>query len=291
MPNQKIELYKIRDFGKKINATIVYIRRHIKHLIVPILLIVLPASIAAGMFFQDYMSFALNMTEMNEATGFDSFFSEILVSYTGMMLVSLIAGAVFFMIIYEYMKKVSHEEVVPTVGELYSAVLGRLPGLLALFIILGILTFIGLMFFVIPGVYLMIVLSLAAPIYLFENASVGTAISKSFKIIKDKWWSTFGLLVITSLIAGAASYIFIIPSYILMFWDVFITATSTPDDPAAIGQAFSGWTFTMGMTLAMIGTYVCYIIPVIALAFQYFNLVERHEGRGLKQDIENFENL
>ncbi len=291
MSDQKIELYKIRDFGQKINATIVYIRRYIKHLIVPVLLLILPAALLAGFFIKDYMATAMSFGAMDDPEVFNSWFSEVLVSYLGMMLVSLIAGALFFMIIYEFMTYVSKEDTIPTVGKLYSEPLGRLPGLMGLFLIIGIISTMGFFFFIIPGFYLAIVLSLATPIYLFEKASIGASISKSFKIIKGKWWSTFGILMITTIIAGAVSYIFILPSYALMFWEAFTSAAQNPEDPEAIAQAFGGWTFALGVTLAMIGTYICYIIPIIALAFQYFNLVERHEGRGLKQEIANFENI
>ncbi len=293
MTEPTIELYKIRDFGAKVNATIRYIRMHIKDMIVPVLLLVLPTGLIAGLSMKSYLGFSLNMERMaDDPEASSQLFSEMMTSYGVLMLVSLLAISLYMLIVYGYMKD-AHQAGGTRLssGELFSKAFSRLPGAILLMILISIIVFLGMLVFFIPGIYLMIVLSLAMPIYIFENVSIGNALSRSFKLIKGKWWSTFGLLVVSSLIAAAVSYIFVIPGYILVFWEMFTSISENQADPGALAKSMDGFLPTIGLTFAMIGAYVCYIIPIIALAFQYSNLVERNEGIGLKQDIENFENL
>ena len=38
----------------------------------------------------------------------------------------------------------------------------------------------------------------------------------------------------------------------------------------------------------MVGSYIVMMVPIIGIAFQYFNLVERKESTGLMQKIDSF---
>jgi hypothetical protein len=158
-------------------------------------------------------------------------------------------------------------------------------------VLIGIVSSIGFLFFVLPGIYLMITLSLALPIYLFEDEGIGTAFSKSFRLIKSKWWSTFGLLFVTSVIASIISYVFAIPFYAIFLGDLFTSIGDSGSDPSAVFAAFSSWYAIVGIAVMMIGAYITYLIPIIALGFQYFNLSERVEGRGIRNQINEFETV
>ena len=61
-----------------------------------------------------------------------------------------------------------------------------------------------------------------------------------------------------------------------------------PDSPINISS--EAWWYKGGMVLSiiilMLGSFVTYAIPIVALNFQYFNLVEREESKGLLTEIE-----
>lgn len=294
MNQKKIELYKVREFGSKFNATIEYIRYNLGPLLKISLLIVAPLSLLFGIIFREqFLSFfALGMNsgagQMDESQAF-SMLSGLMTSYAIMTFVSMITLSFLLASIFSYMKLNNEQEEKPTVMEVFSAMLPKVPKLLVLLVLCGIVSGIGFMIFMIPGVYLAIVLSIAAPILIFEDESVGTAFSKSFKLISGKWWSTFGLLVVSSIIAGIVSYIFLIPFYALTIGNMF---TIDPgNDPEAFMEVFSSWTTVIGLSIAMVGSYITYMIPTIALAFQYFNLSERQEGRGIRNKIDEFESV
>ena len=144
--------------------------------------------------------------------------------------------------------------------------------------------------FFIPGIYFAVTLSLAYPIYMFEDdATVGSAFGKSFTIINGKWWSTFGVLLIGSMMAYVVQIVFSIPFLFIYVSEIFTLMEETPDDPMAIMGMFSSTYMTVAMAISNIGSYISYCIPLVALSYQYANLIERKEGKGLMSEIDDFD--
>lgn len=288
---QKLQLYKIRDFGAKINATVDYLRGNILPLLKVVLLIVVPFGLLMGIFFSEMfssmMQFSLN-PEM--ASGGDlSLVGGLLTSYLLMIAVSTLSASFMLTSIYTYMLLNDKAETPPAPMEVLKAALAKVPKMMLLMILITIVGGIGMVFFIIPGIYLYVTLSLALPILVFEDLGIGDSFSKSFKLIKGKWWSTCGLLVITGIIASVIGYALSVPLSMGVFWDM--SSVTSTGDPSAVLESFSSWTAVLGMSLMMIASYVTYLIPLIALGFQYFNLSERVEGRGIRNQIDEFETV
>lgn len=290
--SKPIVLYKKRDFSQKMNVTIDYIRANFKDLIKPLLVVVIPGGILFSLGMSSYMSSIgglagrpdISDTEAMGAVG--SMGSSFLL----MSVVSIVVYSIVLSTIFGYIKRKDAGESLEYMDVLKYGFKYFLPVLGYMFLMM-LVSIPAMLFFIIPGVYLMVTLTVGLPAIIFEDISVGAAFSKSFKLIKNKWWSSFGLLMITSLIAGVISYIFIIPTYAIMVTDMFKAVQENPNDPSAVFQSFTSWYGSLTWALAMIGQQITYIIPFIALAFQYFNLSERLEGTGLKSQIEEFENL
>jgi hypothetical protein len=62
----------------------------------------------------------------------------------------------------------------------------------------------GLILCIIPGVYLWIAFAVAVPVLLTEGVKGTGALGRSKFLVKGRWWPTFGLLLIGSLLAGIA---------------------------------------------------------------------------------------
>jgi hypothetical protein len=123
-----------------------------------------------------------------------------------------------------------------------------------------------------PGmIYLGTVLSLYLPVLWLEEVSIWMAIGRCFQLVKGKWWSTFGLLLVASLIQGVVGIVFALPQYAVMMGKMLQLPGLNSNVLGLAAQTI----YAGGMLLA-------YCIPLLALAFQYFNLVERHEGYGLR---------
>lgn len=284
--SQRIEYYRIRDFGEKFNATIEYLRQHFLSLFVLVLVVTVPFTVLGGAiqyyFFNELQSIGLGMTDPFEVL---ALIAEILPIFLLSMVVSVVLNASLIGSMYTYMRMTENneEEVRPldVVGQLVP----KLAGLSVIIIATTFIVMFGMLFFLIPGIYLAIVLSLAVPVYCFEDVNIGQAFSKPFTLIRDKWWSTFGLLVITVILVFILSLAIAVPVGIVIgLNEVFGPEDILNDDSVQFWSVLSN-------SVVNSLTYVLFSIPSIALAFQYFNLTERTEGRGLKSEIEGFEDI
>jgi hypothetical protein len=144
-------------------------------------------------------------------------------------------------------------------------------------IVIVFISIIGLVFLIIPGIYLMIVLSLFFIVRMRENKNFGDAFSRCFYLIRNKWWSTFGLIIVAVMIQGIIGIVFQIPLYIYTF-TVTLHLNSGNTHP----------TFQIiAVIISTVGAMMLYAISNIAIAFQYFNLVEKKDGTGLKEELDS----
>lgn len=139
--------------------------------------------------------------------------------------------------------------------------LQRTPALLVpLFFLLGL-----------GGLYASIALSLYLPVLWLDNVSVAGALGRCFQLVRGKWWSTLGLLFVAGLIQVGVGIVFAVPQYAVLGGKMLQLPGLGSDVLGLAAQAFYS-----------VGLLVTYCIPLLALAFQYFNLVERRESYGLR---------
>ena len=84
----------------------------------------------------------------------------------------------------------------------------------ALYIVTGIIVFVGILFCFLPGIYFGIVLSLSSCLLVFTKKSAMDAIGDAFTFIKGHWWDSFGILIVVSLIVSVLNYITQVPAMI-----------------------------------------------------------------------------
>jgi len=113
-----------------------------------------------------------------------------------------------------------------------------------------------------------------------EQTGFFTALGRSLKLIRGKWWSTFGLLLITTIIMVLIGYLFSIPFYLFSGASMF-SSLSSGEEASSFNQIMK----ILASIVYNLVVFVLYSIPLIALAFQYFNLVERKESAGLMDKI------
>ena len=138
----------------------------------------------------------------------------------------------------------------------------------------------------------MFVLPLAFATYMFEDIAAPSAIGRTFTLLKGKWWSTFGIGLVGYILAYVVQLVFSLPTMIVYFASIFTLMEeigNNPEDPTAIFEMFSSGYMIIAFAISMVGGYLSYSIPLIAYSYQYSNLVERSEGRGLMNEIEDFD--
>lgn len=306
-----IEYHQTRDFSNKINATFGFIRQNFKGLTKSILFIagppILIASLLIGSFMNDFMSISQantlgGGTEMQDYIMSSSFWLQfllmlVLLTVSGVMAIATING---YIVLYE--QKRTNEVEVSDVWANVRQTFWMNFGTMFMFMFLGMvvyiiliipfalivavspyLVFIGILLFISTIIYLAIGVSLTFFIRTYEQKGFFDALARSFSLIKGKWWSTFGIVFILYMIILIVSYLFLIPWYVIFFINAMHNIET---------GAFTEMSDTMALislvlfTLYYLVQMILYALPNIGIAFQYFNLVELKEARGLVSQIE-----
>ena len=269
----KIELKKVRDFGGILGVTFEYIKQNFKVLFKANLFIGAPFILLAGVFLGIYQSSILNF-QVNQD------FAQLGIPFLLSMLFTMLSYLIITTVTYSHLMLYNNSELesfdIEQIWQKVKSIFWMI-----LFTGLGYVFIVGFGFIllIIPGIYLSIALSLIFIVRLEEEISFFDAVSRSIKIISGNWWFTFGLILVVGIIQGFLSFILYVPNYIVMIFMTFAGIDSTTGETGRI-------LFILSSIVASLGV-LTYSISTIAIAFQYYNLVERKEAPGLIQQIEN----
>ena len=266
-----------RDFGEKINATFAFLTEQIKGLGLALLYIVGPVALIGGAITGYAQAGLLSSARSgNTPEGilamYSSFFTGgflvgLLFQVVGYLLTSLVTYCYIRLYIQQPDRKIEVSAVWAEVQQFVGS--GVMLGIASSFII-------GFAFIllVLPGMYVAVALSLATSILVFEQADVGRAISRSFTLISDNWWATFGLIFVMGIVAGIIGAVFTLPASLV---------TGLMGASALKGLSILSIILT---AISSLGTSLLQSLSATAAAFQYFNLVEEKEGSGLLTAID-----
>ena len=275
------ELRKTRDFGQIISDTFTYIRVHFRTLGKALFLFVFPIIIISGVLVSSSFLSVFDVADLNSTQPFDpstnenmaSFFIQFFIGMTLFMINFLL----IYVIVFKHMQLVDEGIADIEIGMLLEDFARNFFGILGIIIITGIAAFIGALFLIIPGIYVAYKLSLAPVIFIVEEEPLGDALSKSWN--QDFWWFTFGVSFVMGIITNFASYIFIIPMYILIGLVSFSTGG---EDASEIGSIIS-----VLYGLSIVVPALLYCIPITSQALVYFNIRERKTGQSMMDKIES----
>ncbi|MEX0996710.1 MAG: hypothetical protein WDZ45_06660 [Flavobacteriaceae bacterium] len=155
-------------------------------------------------------------------------------------------------------------------------------GMLGLNLLIAVIVAVGFLFCVLPGIYLMVCLTLAYPILIFERNSIGDAISNSFKLIKDEWWNTFATFIVIYILYSIVTLIFQIPQLLYFFIKGFAMSNEVSANPFDIID----WVSITLDVIAMVAGYLLFTFILIAIAFVYFHLNEKKNFTGTLENID-----
>ncbi len=282
---QKIELRRTRDFSAKVNATFEFLRQNFKVMAKCLIFISGPFILLQGLFSGLYQKEALSFDPAGAGV-FGNFLGDTFL-WLGISMIFLIFGYIISLIVvFEFIRLYETKENPESIDvpEIWETVKQYLLPMIGAGIVIAIVISVGILFLIIPGIYLMVVLSLIAPIMIIERKSFSDAFSRSFKLISEKWWSTFGLIFITTMIAGFMAFVFAIPQYIFTFLIAFHKTSDVGAQPELwqqTGLIISSMIYSFGANLLQ-------SVVFIAIAFQFYNLIERREAQGLMNKVEGF---
>lgn len=156
-------------------------------------------------------------------------------------------------------------------------------GIVSMFMI-----FFGIIFCIIPGIYLAIPLSLVFAVLVFENSDVIESVEMSLRLIKGEWWNAFLFLFVIGILLAIAGSVFSIPAAIYMFIKMFVSSGSF--NPASIETLGTDYIYLTINVLSYTLKFLLNLISIVATAFLYFSIREKKTGEGISKIIENIGN-
>ncbi|EMY80342.1 hypothetical protein ES731_09410 [Psychroflexus gondwanensis] len=293
MQNNYILFKKQRDLGAIISDTFKFIRQEYKTIFSLYLKHVgwlLLLAVAAGTYYQYTSLNSANSLLEDGAEAFllDTFqntgFSLLLVFLTSIAY-SAMSLTTINSIIKSYVDnkgEIKDEEVSLYIGRFFGQTL------LSLFVV-GILCFIGFLLCFLPGVYLVVPLSLIFSIIVFQEKSFSDAFSECFQLIKQNWWITFATILVISILISLIGGIFQLPVVILTAVETFTSLEEGTGTSGALGLG-NNWLYLTLYIFASIAQYILGLVTLISLVLIYFNLNEIHNKTGTLEDIDSIGN-
>ena len=132
-------------------------------------------------------------------------------------------------------------------------------------------------------IYVWFKIILAPYIATEDDFTITAAFSESYHLTTGRWWWTFGLYFIMSMIASIFMYILMIPLYILMLVPIFVGADHGSWDNEGLNLLI--------MNFIMYASYMIFgMILILLVPFMYYALADRKYGSAIEERIDLIDN-
>lgn len=284
----KINLYKQRELGDLVNITFAFIRQNAKSLFkahvainLPIMLVLVFLTLAVqyvtGFDFQKQLS----------AGAADGFLGDM--TYISNIVFSSISGLVFYVTlglvntVYMHLYLQHGNETFPQIepAQVWEGVKRYFASSIGGVLLYGIAIALGFVLCFLPGVFVLVAFWLFQSSIVFEKTDGVSSLSRSYDLVKNNWWITFGFLIVMGILSGILAAIINAPTYIFTFFAAFHFIEDGSMD--SLNLAPYVWVLISLFTtvLGYLGSFVSYTITQIAANYHFGNLVEQKEARGL----------
>ena len=150
-----------------------------------------------------------------------------------------------------------------TAGESLGYAARRGPSVIWLGLVMGVLLLLAYLCLIIPGIYFTYAWGLAIPALMVENRRGRQALKRSRALVRDHWWSVFGATTIASVLAGVIGGVFGLLAAGALFFGV--------DEGSTLGMSL--------VTIAnIIGTVITTPFAAAVTVLLYFDLRVRKES-------------
>ena len=123
------------------------------------------------------------------------------------VLIDLVAGTLFTGMVVELVADVQDGRRDSSPGQLLRAATPVLGQLIVVGIIAGIGIVVGFILIIVPGLYLITVWSVVAPVVVLERPGALAALSRSRELVRGNGWQVFGVILVLYIVVGVVSFI------------------------------------------------------------------------------------
>ncbi len=290
-----IEFRKVRTVGDVINVTFQFLRENFRPLGKALLYIVGPLVLLTSAFmalFQvQFFGEWLGVSTQGEEEML-AFFTSILGTLGLAMVLSIVTNIVLMAVLLSYIQHYQERKSGDiSVDEMWTATKANFGKLFVTSLLLMLVLFVPIPIVIIPClgavaylvwmVYAGFTFSIMYPMRIEESIGALDAFSRARALIKGRFWPTAGVIFLAYLIFYVVSNAFGIPAMIVGFLYGF-HALEGEVDGSMIYQVVLG----VSTVLQTVASVLLACIPLTAIAFQYYSLVEQEEHAGLMARID-----
>jgi hypothetical protein len=156
-----------------------------------------------------------------------------------------------------------------TLGEALQLGSSKLARVFGASILFGLAVAVGLMLFIIPGIYLIGIFQLVFVAIILENARIGEAFGISRRLIKGHWWRSATIISVAIIIV-----------LVLSFLGTLVTAFAAVLRPSVATVLVANQIVSLVLNAIIVGW-----MPSVLLAM-YYDLKLRHEGADLSARVD-----
>lgn len=196
-------------------------------------------------------------------------------------LVGMAVSALSYCVILFYIKSYMDNKGEVNNDEIKINTKGRFLGAVGLLILMIIALVLGFVLLVIPGVYLIVPLSITFAAYIFRAENVTEAFNYSSRLIKGNWWNTLGVLLLVFIVVVTISLVFTLPT-VIYTWIKLGVFSGTVGVENGLG---SDPVFILITVVNKLLEQLVTIVFVVASAFIYFDLNEQVSKSGALEQI------
>lgn len=277
---EHIEFKQQRELGTIISDLFKFVRQEGKDLGLLILKITGPAILVMIVSYIYYVQSTLG--SFNSILLQQDFSSTIIIPVLLLFGSVLVFYALLYCTVFLYIKSYIKNQGNVNSDDVKAGVKHYFWGLVGLNVLVGIIVGVGILFCIAPGIYLGVCLSLSFPILIFEHNDIGAAISNSFKLIKDEWWTTFASLIVIYILYYIVTLIFQLPQLFYYLIKGFTMSNEMSGNPFDIVD----WVSITLDIIAMLAGYLLFTFVLISIALIYFHLNEKKNYTGTIETID-----
>jgi hypothetical protein len=295
---EKIRFKEKRSFSEIMNVTFTFLKLEFKPLLRILLFTVAPLALALGILVHIVISYFFDaIANMNNPSPFGSFgniFLNLGLAVVAYFVTTIMVSVVVLGYIKVYVDEKPENGIeLKNVAKYLKWDFWRVMGAAILLAIIGffvqlfisLIPFLGIFIYSFLMFFITAITYLTYMIMVYERKGVINAFTRSFDLIADYWWVSFGLVAVTMIIQYSLAMSVAAPSMIAygvyMYHSMESINTMMVNNSAILN--IIGAIFTI---LAAILMFLLQSITLTAMAFHYFNLVESKEGIGLMEDID-----
>jgi len=274
MAENKIEFRKVRDFGEILGEVFQFLRQEGKAFFRVFFAIcgvfMLLHAVLTGWLNANVFSGALESSFSNKLTYTKLFTANYFVT----VLVSAMSYTSMQVTVFSYITAyVANGNVSPDIEQVWKMFTKYFFKVFLFTIPLYLLIVVGMLFCLAPGIYFAVVFAPFALVLINEDLDFGDAFSRCMYLIKANFWPSIGLYFVAVIIYYIAHMVI----GVAVGAAAGAVAYLTTNDISSVVATVTSFLSVFGLCF--------YLLPLLTIAFNYFNLVEQKEGTGILNRI------